>query len=99
MIYQNVLLSVKNTADIDRVLGLLREHARMSRAEPGCERFEVYQSEAEPTQIFLIERWLDESAMAEHRAAEAMQTIYLPQVIPLVERSPHPSRCIFPHQD
>ena len=95
MIYQNVLLTVKQTSDIDGVLADLREHATLSRAEPGCHRFEVYQSQEDPCTIFLIEQWADATAMENHRNAEAVQTIYFPKIIPKVDRTPHPSTLVF----
>ncbi len=94
MLYQNVVLTVKHTTDIEKVGALLRQHADLSRVEPGCERFEVYQSNEHPHIFFLIERWSSEEAMAVHKEAHAVQTIYFPQVIPLVERTPHPSTLI-----
>ncbi len=94
MIYQNVVLSVNNPTDVATVLALLTEHAGLSRAEPGCERFEVYQSNEHPHIFFLIERWANEQALANHKEATAVQTIYFPKVLPLVERTPHPSTLV-----
>jgi quinol monooxygenase YgiN len=44
MIYLNVVLTVKDTADVPEIQSLLTEQCRLSRAEPGCMRFEVYHS-------------------------------------------------------
>ena len=46
MIYNNVILSVNKASDVEEVRGLLAEQARRSSEEPGCVRFEVYQSQA-----------------------------------------------------
>lgn len=89
MIYNNVLLTAKATADIGLLSELLQEQARRSRLEPGCERFEVYHSDSEPGTFILIEQWQDEAALDAHRAADAFVNLYLPEVVPRVERTPH----------
>lgn len=92
MIYANIVLTVKEEANIGQVRDLLAEQGRLSREEPGCERFEVYHSESDPRVFLLIERWADQSALDVHRQARAYQEIYQPQVLPLVERVPHVSQ-------
>jgi (4S)-4-hydroxy-5-phosphonooxypentane-2,3-dione isomerase len=42
-------------------------HARISRAESGCQRFEVHQAKDNPTLFFLIEVYTDEAALNSHR--------------------------------
>jgi quinol monooxygenase YgiN len=91
MIYLMIHLTVKNEADVATVRGLLVEAGRLSRAEPGCERFEVYHSEVEPRVFFLCEHWASQEAIDAHRKAQAYTTIYQPQVLPLVERVGHKS--------
>ena len=91
MIYLNVVLNVKDPANIDRVRGLLQHMAIASRAEPGCERFEIYHSDHEPSTFLLVERWASQAALDQHRLAKAFTEHYAPLVIPLVDRSPHPS--------
>jgi len=85
----NVLLTVKDAADVARVAELLRECGRRSRQEPGCVSYDAFHSQAEPKLFLLIERWADEAAWQAHRQGAAVQEIYLPQVIPLVDRVPH----------
>ena len=41
MVYNNVLLKVKDVENIQLVADLLKEQARRSSEEPGCIRFEV----------------------------------------------------------
>ena len=94
MIYANILLTVKDPANIVQVEELLTEQGRLSRQEPGCERFEVYHSESDPSTFLLIERWSDQDALDRHREAHAYQTIYKPQVLPLVDRVPHVSSLV-----
>jgi quinol monooxygenase YgiN len=85
----NVWLTVKDPADIESVRNHLAQACRLSRAEPGCQRFEVYHSEAEPTKFLLCERWDSKEALDVHRTAQAFTTIYQPQVLPKVDRQPH----------
>jgi quinol monooxygenase YgiN len=94
MIYVNVLLTVKDPANVERVRELLGEQARKSRAEPGCQRFEVYHSENDARVFLLVERWESAEALDVHRTAEAYTTIYQPHVLPLVERTPHRSQLV-----
>jgi quinol monooxygenase YgiN len=85
----NVILTVKNESDIERVGELLRQAGRLSRAEPGCRMFEVCHSQNDTRVFLLIERWESKQAWEVHRTAQAYTTIYQPQVLPLVERVPH----------
>ncbi len=87
----NVLLQVKDAADVDAVARLLTEAGRLSRQEPGCLRFEVYHSQSDPQVFLLCERWESESAWQAHREEKAFREIYQPQVLPKVERTPHVS--------
>jgi len=91
MIPLAVLLLVRDAADVPRVRELLGEQMRKSRAEPGCLRFEVYHSQAEPRRFVLVEHWASQEALDAHRLAEAYTTVYKPHVIPLVDREGHPS--------
>jgi quinol monooxygenase YgiN len=85
----NVWLTVKDTADVAAVRDNLAEAGRLSRAEPGCQRFEVYHSENEPAKFLLSEWWDSKEAWEVHRTAKAYTTIYQPQVLPKVDRQPH----------
>ena len=91
MIYNNVILTVKDAANIDVIQALLKEQGRMSREEPGCERFEVYHSQSDSRIFILIEQWASAEALSVHREAKASSEIYRPKVLPLVDRVPHPS--------
>jgi quinol monooxygenase YgiN len=85
----NVILTVNNESDVDRVRDLLTQCGRLSRAEPGCLRFEAYHSQDDQRVFILVERWESEQAWQDHKQRQAVQEIYLPQVLPLVERVPH----------
>ncbi len=94
MIYGNIVLTVNEESDITEIRDLLAEQGRLSRAEPGCERFEVYHSQSDPKTFLLIERWANQEALDEHRKAKAYTEIYQPKVLPRVSRVPHMSELI-----
>lgn len=94
MIYANIWLTVKDAANVEKVRELLAEQARLSREEPGCARFEVYQSQNDALKFLLVERWETQEALDVHRTAQAYTTIYQPQVLPLVVREPHPCHLV-----
>ncbi|MGK0259199.1 MAG: quinol monooxygenase YgiN [Candidatus Azotimanducaceae bacterium] len=89
MIYNNVILSVKNTADVSAVAALLGQQGTLSRAELGCERFEVYHSETDVRVFILVEQWATQADLDAHRLAPGFTEIYQPKILPLVERTPH----------
>jgi quinol monooxygenase YgiN len=91
MIYTNVFLTVEAQRDVSDIRDLLREQGRLSRAEPGCLRFEVYQSQADPKVFLLCERWDSAEALDVPRTAKAYTEIYKPLVLPRVTRAAHPS--------
>ena len=94
MIYLNVLVKVKDPADVEKIRENLTEQGRLSRQEPGCERFEVYHSNTDPTRFVLNECWASQQALDVHRTGLAYTTIYQPKVLPLVEREGHPSQLL-----
>ena len=69
MVFNNVILKVKDPQRIDEIAGLLSQQASLSSVEPGCERFDVFQSEEEPELFLLIEVWASEAHLAQHRGA------------------------------
>jgi quinol monooxygenase YgiN len=91
MICLTIVLTAKDAADIPRLRDLLVQAMRKSREEPGCLRFDVYHSTAEPRRFTLVEHWADQAAIDAHRLAEAYTTIYKPHVMPLIEREGHPA--------
>ena len=90
MIYNNVILTLKNETDAESVAADLTLLATASLLEPGCHRFEVHHSQVSPNMFFLIEQWESQQLLDLHREADAVQSIYIPRVIPLVNREPHP---------
>jgi quinol monooxygenase YgiN len=91
MIYNNIILTVQDEANIDAIAELLTQQGTLSRQEPGCARFEVYHSKADPKVFMLIEQWESEESLNVHRKAKSYLEVYQPKVLPLVERVPHPS--------
>ncbi|MBI2826130.1 MAG: antibiotic biosynthesis monooxygenase [Planctomycetia bacterium] len=89
MIYANIWLTVKDAKDVPEIRELLREQGKLSRAEPGCLRFEVYHSQADETRFLLCERWASQEALDAHRKAKAYTEIYQPKVLPKAERQGH----------
>lgn len=85
----NVFLRVKDSGDVDSVKQMLTQCGRLSRAEPGCVAFDVCHVLDDPQAFILCERWESEQSWREHKEREAVQTIYLPKVLPLVERTPY----------
>jgi len=86
MIRAMVTLTVKDQSNIDTVKQHLTEHSKLSREEPGCLRFEAYQSQQEPAVFYICEFWEDQAALDKHREAKGFTEIYTPKVVPLVER-------------
>lgn len=84
-----VILTAKDRSSMDELRELLREQASRSRAEPGCERFEVYEGTEGSGTFVLVERWESMAALETHRSGEACQMLYIPRVLPLVDRVPH----------
>ena len=96
MVYNNVLLRVKDIKNISLVGELLKEQAKRSSEEPGCIRFEVYHSSSDVQQFILVEQWANEADLARHKNAKAFIALSLPKVMPLVDRSPHLSELLWP---
>ena len=94
MFHLNVIITVTNPSDVPAVRELLIQQGEHSRKEPGCARFEVYHSTADPTKFILNEHWESQEAIDAHRKAYAYINIYQPKVLPLVTREGHPSNLL-----
>lgn len=55
-------------ADADLIARLMRDHERLSRAEPGCLVFEIYRSMSDPMRFAVREIFADRAAFAAHQA-------------------------------
>lgn len=89
MFHLNVWLTVKDVEQVETIRERLAQAAGMSRQEPGCVRFEVYHSQSDERRFLLAERWESKAAWETHRQGKAVTEIYVPQVLPHVEREPH----------
>ncbi len=85
----NVILTVQDESNIEKVREFLTEAGRLSREEPGCLAFEACHSQNDPNLFMLIERWESKEAWEVHKTAKAFTEIYQPKVLPLVDREPH----------
>lgn len=94
MYHLNVWLTVKDAGNVTAIRERLATASKMSREEPGCERFEVYQSQADERRFLLLEWWESKAAWETHRQNRAVTEIYVPQVLPFVDREPHPSMLV-----
>lgn len=67
----HVHLSGHMQATLDRVEAVkaaLPEHIRLTRAEPGCLKFEVWQDETDPARFEVSEIFSDRAAFDAHQA-------------------------------
>ncbi len=63
MIVVEFELKPQHTADF---IKLMKNHAELSRAEDGCQQFDVLQAQNDPNKIFFVEGWRDAEALAVH---------------------------------
>lgn len=90
-----VILNVKRESDIKKVGGLLQEVSVTTlKEEPCCKKLDIYHSEADPSLFILCEEWNLKADWEAHREEKAYKEIYLPKVLPLVQREPHISQLI-----
>ena len=89
MFYLNVWLTVTDPANARKVRDLMQQCVGLSRAEPGCRRYEVYHSQSDASKLLLCEHWETKADWERHRTARAFLEFYQPQVLPLVTREPH----------
>lgn len=92
MVDLTVVLTARESSSVPELRELLLQQARLSREEPGCVRFEVYESTSVPDTFILIERWESQQALDVHRTATGFTTVYAPRVLPLVDRIPYVCR-------
>jgi putative acetyltransferase len=54
--------------EIDAVVSVLDTHIHLSRAEPGCLTFELWQDELDPCNFHMSEVFRSEEAFAKHQS-------------------------------
>ena len=64
-------LICRSLEEADRVAQLLPEHVRLTRAEPGCLKFEVFRSQSDPVRFAVSEVFRDRDAFDAHQARAA----------------------------
>jgi autoinducer 2-degrading protein len=67
------------------VLELLPELAAQTKKEQGNIAYAIYQSEKDPNEIILHERYIDEEALEAHKNSEHYQAIVAGKIIPHLE--------------
>lgn len=67
----NGFLVCRSLEEADRVAGMLPEHIRLTRAELGCVRFEVWRSQADPLRFAVHELFTSREAFDQHQARAA----------------------------
>lgn len=90
MIFLNVVLTVKDNADVSFVRSTVLDLGRLARTDPGCVRFEVYHSKSDSRAFFLNEIWMDQASLDAHRQTKAFVETYMKTVVPKLDRAPHP---------
>src|SRR5215469_17235195 len=63
---------------------LMKNHARLSQAEDGCQQFEVLLPQNDQSRVFLVEAWRDQAALDVHAKLPRMaqnQETYGPWLI------------------
>ncbi|CAL9494787.1 putative quinol monooxygenase [Streptomyces sp. enrichment culture] len=86
-----VIVRVRDPQDVAAVGDALARMRPLCRAEDGCVSWEAYRSEEEPGRFVLVERWASRAHWEAHGEESAIQDIYLPEILPRVEREVHPS--------
>jgi len=64
-------LICRSLEEADRLSVLLPEHIRLTRAEPGCLKFEVFRSHADPVRFAVSEIFRDRDSFEAHQARAA----------------------------
>ncbi len=56
----------------DAFIALMKGHAALSRAEDGCQQFDVLQAHDDPNRVFFVESWRDQAALDVHAKVPRM---------------------------
>jgi quinol monooxygenase YgiN len=91
-----VIIRVPDPADIPAVADALTRMRPLCLGEDGCVSWEAYQSHADPGRFVLVERWASRRLWEAHGDGDAIQKIYLPEIMPRIEREVHPSAPLRP---
>lgn len=72
-------------SETNRILKLLPELAAKSQSEEGNLSYAIYQSESNPNDLILHERYADAEAAEAHKSSEHYQTIVAGEILPHLE--------------
>ena len=75
---------IKASATQD-ILALLPALAEQSKNEPGNTAYNIYQSESDPNELILHERYVDAAAAEAHKNSAHYQEIVVGKVVPHLE--------------
>jgi len=70
---------------LDTVINLLTEVVRESRKEEGNLFYDVNQSNSDSNTLILLEGYVDEDALAAHRASSHFQAVVIAKIVPLLD--------------
>jgi len=56
----------------NQFIELMKEHAQRSRAEDGCQQFDVLMPQEDHSRVLLVEAWRDQAALDVHSKAPTM---------------------------
>ena len=68
----------------DALVDLFRRVAPLSRAEPGCVRYDANEDPGDAHRFFVFEQYVDEAAFAAHRGSPHFQEIVIPELLPRI---------------
>ncbi|MET8580318.1 putative quinol monooxygenase [Streptomyces collinus] len=86
-----VIVRVPESGEIPAVADALARMRPLCLAEDGCVNWEAYQSQGDPGRFVLVERWASRAHWEAHDSGDAIQKIYVPELLPRIEREVHPS--------
>lgn len=92
MFYLIVTLTARTAEAIPTIQAAIERMRPMCLAEPGCISWDAYHCTVDPRVFTLVETWENEQSWDAHGELEAIQTIYLPEILPHADRAVHPSR-------
>jgi (4S)-4-hydroxy-5-phosphonooxypentane-2,3-dione isomerase len=65
-------------------VALMKNHARLSQQEDGCQQFDVMQAQDDPNHVLFVEAWRDQAALDVHSKLPRMaenRAIYEPWLV------------------
>jgi quinol monooxygenase YgiN len=86
MFYLIVVLSPKSLADAASVETALLRMTPLCQSEEGCVQWHAYRPNDGSGRFILVEHWETEALWRAHGDGMAIQTIYVPDIVPRVER-------------